>query len=237
MKDFPDILTKLLISILLGALIGIERERRNRPAGLRTHILVSLGSSLFTITSIQFSKMYGGVDPSRVAANIVTGIGFLGAGTIMREGLTIRGLTTAATIWVSSAIGLACGMGYYLPAVITSISIGLACGMGYYLPAVITSISTFLVLILLRNLEFERFGKFEVNKKIFNVKVTDRPGQLGKIGTIFGKYGIHIRNVKFEREENFLNIEFILNVPENVEIKDVCNELSKEDFVIEVSTE
>jgi len=218
MKDFPDILTKLLISILLGALIGIERERRNRPAGLRTHILVSLGSSLFTITSIQFSKMYGGVDPSRVAANIVTGIGFLGAGTIMREGLTIRGLTTAATIWVSSAIGL-------------------ACGMGYYLPAVITSISTFLVLILLRNLEFERFGKFEVNKKIFNVKVTDRPGQLGKIGTIFGKYGIHIRNVKFEREENFLNIEFILNVPENVEIKDVCNELSKEDFVIEVSTE
>jgi len=218
MKDFPDILIKLLISILLGALIGIERERRNRPAGLRTHILVSLGSSLFTITSIQFSKMYGGVDPSRVAANIVTGIGFLGAGTIMREGLTIRGLTTAATIWVSSAIGL-------------------ACGMGYYLPAVITSISTFLVLILLRNLEFERFGKFEVNKKIFNIKVTDRPGQLGKIGTIFGKYGIHIRNVKFEREENFLNIEFILNVPENVEIKDVCNELSKEDFVIEVSTE
>jgi len=218
MKGFPDILIKLLISILLGALIGIERERRNRPAGLRTHILVSLGSSLFTITSIQFSKMYGGVDPSRVAANIVTGIGFLGAGTIMREGLTIRGLTTAATIWVSSAIGL-------------------ACGMGYYLPAVITSISTFLVLILLRNLEFERFGKFEVNKKIFNVKVTDRPGQLGKIGTIFGKYGIHIRNVKFEREENFLNIEFILNVPENVEIKDVCNELSKEDFVIEVSTE
>lgn len=218
MRDFIDILIKILISILLGALIGIERERRNRPAGLRTHVLVSLGSALFTITSIQFSKMYGGVDPSRVAANIVTGIGFLGAGTIMREGLTVRGLTTAATIWVSSAIGL-------------------ACGMGYYLPAVITSISTFLVLILLRNLEFERFGKFEVNKKIFNVKVTDRPGQLGKIGTIFGKYGIHIRNVKFEREENFLNIEFVLNVPENIEIKDVCNELSKEDFVIEVSTE
>lgn len=218
MRDFIDILIKILISILLGALIGIERERRNRPAGLRTHVLVSLGSALFTITSIQFSKMYGGVDPSRVAANIVTGIGFLGAGTIMREGLTVRGLTTAATIWVSSAIGL-------------------ACGMGYYLPALITSISTFLVLILLRNLEFERFGKFEVNKKIFNVKVTDRPGQLGKIGTIFGKYGIHIRNVKFEREENFLNIEFVLNVPENIEIKDVCNELSKEDFVIEVSTE
>ncbi|MGB9750421.1 MAG: MgtC/SapB family protein [Caldisericia bacterium] len=218
MNEYLDITLRLLISIILGALIGIERERRNRPAGLRTHVLVSLGSALFTITSIQFSKMYGGVDPSRVAANIVTGIGFLGAGTIMREGLTVRGLTTAATIWVSSAIGL-------------------SCGMGYYIPAIITSISTFLILILLRNLEYIKFGKFEGNKKIFNVKVTDKPGQLGKIGTIFGKYGIHIRNVKFEREENFLSIEFILNVPENIEIKDVCNELSKEEFVIEVSTE
>ncbi|MGC8942734.1 MAG: MgtC/SapB family protein [Caldisericia bacterium] len=218
MNEYLDITLRLLISIILGALIGIERERRNRPAGLRTHVLVSLGSALFTITSIQFSKMYGGVDPSRVAANIVTGIGFLGAGTIMREGLTVRGLTTAATIWVSSAIGL-------------------SCGMGYYIPAIITSISTFLILILLRNLEYIKFGKFEGNKKIFNVKVTDKPGQLGKIGTIFGKYGIHIRNVKFEREENFLSIEFILNVPENIEIKDVCNELSKEEFLIEVSTE
>ncbi len=218
MNEYLDITLRLLISIALGALIGIERERRNRPAGLRTHVLVSLGSALFTITSIQFSKMYGGVDPSRVAANIVTGIGFLGAGTIMREGLTVRGLTTAATIWVSSAIGL-------------------SCGMGYYIPAIITSISTFLILILLRNLEYIKFGKFEGNKKIFNVKVTDKPGQLGKIGTIFGKYGIHIRNVKFEREENFLSIEFILNVPENIEIKDVCNELSKEEFLIEVSTE
>ncbi|MGC9088665.1 MAG: MgtC/SapB family protein [Caldisericia bacterium] len=218
MNEYLDITLRLLISIILGALIGIERERRNRPAGLRTHVLVSLGSALFTITSIQFSKMYVGVDPSRVAANIVTGIGFLGAGTIMREGLTVRGLTTAATIWVSSAIGL-------------------SCGMGYYIPAIITSISTFLILILLRNLEYIKFGKFEGNKKIFNVKVTDKPGQLGKIGTIFGKYGIHIRNVKFEREENFLSIEFILNVPENIEIKDVCNELSKEEFLIEVSTE
>jgi len=218
MKEYLDIFLRLLISIILGALIGIERERRNRPAGLRTHVLVSLGSALFTITSIQFSKMYGGVDPSRVAANIVTGIGFLGAGTIMREGLTVRGLTTAATIWVSSAIGL-------------------SCGMGYYIPAIITSVSTFLILILLRNFEYIKFGKFEGNIKIFNIKVTDKPGQLGKIGTIFGKYGIHIRNVKFEREESFLSIEFILNVPENVEIKDVCNELSKEEFVIEVSTE
>lgn len=217
MSDFSVILIRLLISIVLGALIGIERERRNRPAGLRTHILVSLGSALFTIASIQFSKSFGNVDPSRVAANIVTGIGFLGAGAIMKEGLTIKGLTTAATIWVSSAIGL-------------------ACGMGYYIPAILTSISTLIVLISLRSLEIERFGKLK-NIKVFNIKVTDRPGQLGKIGTIFGQYGIHIKNVKFEREEKFLNIEFIVNVPENIELENVCNELTKQDFVIEISTE
>lgn len=217
MSDFLSILTKLLISIALGALIGIERERRNRPAGLRTHILVSLGSALFTIASIQFLKSFGNVDPSRVAANIVTGIGFLGAGAIMKEGLTIKGLTTAATIWVSSAIGL-------------------TCGMGYYIPAILTSISTLIILISLRSLEFERLGKLK-NIKVFNIKVTDRPGQLGKIGTIFGQYGIHIKNVKFEREEKFLNIEFIVNVPENIEIENVCNELTKQDFVIEISTE
>lgn len=217
MKDFFEILIRLLTSIALGALIGIERERRNRPAGLRTHILVSLGSALFTITSIQFSKAYGNVDPSRVAANIVTGIGFLGAGAIMKEGLTIKGLTTAATIWVSSAIGL-------------------SCGMGFYIPAILTSISTLLILILLRGFELEKLGKGK-NLKIFNIKVTDRPGQLGKIGTIFGQYGIHIKNVKFERDEKFLNIEFIVSVPENIEIKDVCDELSKQDFIIEISTE
>ncbi len=217
MRDFLDILIKLLISIALGALIGIERERRNRPAGLRTHILVSLGSCLFTITSVEVSKIYSGVDPSRIAANIVTGIGFLGAGAILREGLTIKGLTTAATIWVSSAIGL-------------------SVGLGLFIPALLTSISTLLILILLRGFEFEIFGKTK-NIKVFNIKVTDRPGQLGRIGTIFGEFGIHIKNVKFERDEKCLNIEFIVGVPENIDIKDVCDRLSKENFIIEISTE
>ncbi len=218
LKEYLDISLKVIISILLGALIGFEREKRNRPAGLRTHILVSLGSCLFTISSIEFSKIYGnGVDPSRVAANIVTGIGFLGAGTIMKEGLTIKGLTTAATIWLSSAIGL-------------------SCGLGFYFPTILVALLSFFILIFVRTLELERFRKFEGNLKIFNIKVTDKPGQLGKIGTIFGKYGINIKNVKFDREEKFLNIEFTVSVPNNVEIKDVCNELSSEDFVLEVST-
>ena len=115
------IVGKLVLASLLGGIIGLEREIHGRPAGFRTHLLVSLGSCLFVVTSIQFYSQYGnfsgsgpvGVDPGRVAAQVVTGIGFLGAGAIMREKGSIRGLTTAACLWIAAAIGLSCGVGMY----------------------------------------------------------------------------------------------------------------------------
>jgi uncharacterized membrane protein YhiD involved in acid resistance len=103
-----------IVSIFCGAIIGSEREKHEKAAGLRTVILVSLGSCAFTMASFIFESKSG--DSGRVAAQIVTGIGFLGAGAIIREGLSIRGLTTAATLWVVAAIGMACGAGYYWPA-------------------------------------------------------------------------------------------------------------------------
>lgn len=109
-EELKEILTKLIISIVIGIIIGGERELRNKSAGLRTIILICLGSTLFTILS---SKIGDNTGASRVAANIVTGIGFLGAGAIMREGLTISGLTTASTIWVAAALGMAVGAGEY----------------------------------------------------------------------------------------------------------------------------
>jgi putative Mg2+ transporter-C (MgtC) family protein len=118
-----DAFLRLLFACVLGGLIGFERELRDREAGVRTHLLVSLGSALFTIVSAfgfhEFLVNGGSVvraDPTRIAAQIVTGIGFLGAGAIIREGLSVRGLTTAATLWVVAAIGMACGAGYYWPA-------------------------------------------------------------------------------------------------------------------------
>ena len=118
-----DALLRLAVAGALGAAIGFEREIRDREAGIRTHLLVSLGSSLFTIISAygfhEFLVSGDNVvrtDPARIAAQIVTGIGFLGAGAIIREGLSVRGLTTAATLWVVAAIGMACGAGYYWPA-------------------------------------------------------------------------------------------------------------------------
>jgi len=101
---------KLIIALIVGAIIGAEREYRSKAAGFRTVILVTLGSCLFTLLSIKLGSLD---DKSRIAANIVTGIGFLGAGAIYRDKISIRGITTATTIWISAAIGMAIGCAQY----------------------------------------------------------------------------------------------------------------------------
>jgi len=119
-----DIILRLLVAFFLGGVIGSEREKKRRSAGLRTHILVSMGSCLIMLTSIHIFDIYKGlavVDPARIAAGVVTGIGFLGGGAILRSGHEIMGLTTAATIWISSAIGLAAGCGFFMAAVVTTV--------------------------------------------------------------------------------------------------------------------
>ena len=122
-----EIVARVVLAAAVGGAIGLERELREREAGLRTHLLVSVGAALFTMVSAyawtdwHFSNRSGVVfDPTRIAAQIVSGIGFLGAGAIIRQGLSIRGLTTAATLWVVAAIGMASGVGYYEAAVVTT---------------------------------------------------------------------------------------------------------------------
>jgi putative Mg2+ transporter-C (MgtC) family protein len=122
-----DIVLRVVLAAVLGGAIGLERELRDREAGLRTHLLVSVGAALFTMVSAyawtdwQFSQREGLVfDPTRIAAQVVTGIGFLGAGAIIRQGLSVKGLTTAATLWVVAAIGMAAGVGYYEAAFVTT---------------------------------------------------------------------------------------------------------------------
>ena len=106
-----DLLARLFLAAGLGAAIGVERELRHRAAGLRTNMLITLGSAMFTIVSLEIAKMGG--TPDRIAASIVTGIGFLGAGSILRSGKSIHGMTTAATIWVNASVGMAAGAGLY----------------------------------------------------------------------------------------------------------------------------
>src|ERR687887_833691 len=126
--NWDEALLRLALAAALGGAIGFERELRDREAGLRTHMLVCLGSALFTIVSaygfrgfLTSGDQVIRADPTRIAAQIVVGIGFLGAGAIIRHGLSVRGLTTAATLWVAAAIGIAAGAGYYSGAVIATL--------------------------------------------------------------------------------------------------------------------
>ena len=126
---WPEVLLRVFVAAALGGAIGLERELRERQAGLRTHLVVSVGSALFTLVSAYgFSSFDGKVDPTRIAAQIVSGIGFLGAGAIIRQGLSVRGLTTAASLWLVAAIGMAAGAGYWDGALIATLGALLTLG-------------------------------------------------------------------------------------------------------------
>lgn len=127
-NEWLDIFSHLLVATAAGGFIGLERSYHGRPAGFRTHTLVCLASSLLMLVTMYQSKWFAGaaldsvrIDPTRMAQGVMTGIGFLGAGVIMREGLTVRGLTTAASIWITAAIGILAGVGFYGVVVVASI--------------------------------------------------------------------------------------------------------------------
>ena len=120
---------QIVVASLLGAAIGLEREISSQPAGLRTHMLVSLGAALFTLAGANYAHS----DPTRIAAQVVTGVGFLGGGAILREGATVRGLTTAASLWITAAVGLAVGLERWGAAVFaTAVSILVLIGVRWF---------------------------------------------------------------------------------------------------------
>jgi len=119
LEAYLDYFARLLLAVVAGALIGWERERHEKPAGLRTHMMVALGAATFMVSTIEFCTVFAAtntereLDPLRTVAGIIGGVGFLGAGTIIRTRGSVRGITTAASIWVAAAIGIAAGMGLY----------------------------------------------------------------------------------------------------------------------------
>jgi putative Mg2+ transporter-C (MgtC) family protein len=137
----------VLMAFVCGAIVGIEREKGHKPAGLRTQILICVGSAIFTVVSM--SPAMGGREPARIAAQIVTGVGFLGAGSILRDGKLITGLTTAATIWTVSAIGIVVGAGYVTAGVLCSLGVLFVLGSFRYVETILggrcTSVSTVVV--------------------------------------------------------------------------------------------
>ena len=205
-----EIIFKLTLACILGGIIGLERESLNRPAGFRTYTLVCMGSALAMVVSLDMYYQYYqtvNADPGRIAAQVVSCIGFLGAGTIMREGSTVRGLTTAAGLW-----GVAC--------------VGLAIGAGMYVPAVVTTVLILFVLIYFVKFE-EHFTGMRLYKGIVMV-VDDAPGQVGIIGSILGEMGVLIKNISLERleGENRLEMELLLSVPAEIGIEEVIQKIS-----------
>ncbi len=204
-----ELLLRLGLSVVLCGAIGLERESRGQAAGLRTHILVGLGATLFTLVSAYGFEDAPGrvVDPTRISAQIVSGIGFLGAGAIIRQGLTVRGLTTAAALWIVAAVGMAVGAGYYLGAGAATVLILVALiGFRQLRPSIISRLRTDFVLL-----------DVELN----------RGGRVGDIFTVLGRHGIRVEGMESEHEEERGGqaVRFELLVPADVGAETVLTEL------------
>ncbi len=174
-----EVALRLGVAFLLGMVIGYERESRQKIAGLKTHTLVCVGSCLVMLTSVSMGA-FNDTDSSRMAASVVSGIGFLGAGTILKEGSSVIGLTTAASLWVISAIGMAVGRGIFLEAFITA---------GMMLVAL-----TFFP-------EIERWAQRK-NEICLLVESVEKLGQTGRIGALLGDLGVSIRGISMDEKDN-----------------------------------
>lgn len=224
--DELHITIRLVMALFLGGLIGFEREVSSHAAGLRTHILVCVGSALVMLLSMYgFSAFVNEVnvriDPSRLAAQVISGIGFLGAGTIIFNGRSITGLTTAASLWVVAGIGLAIGAGFYYAAI-------LAC---------------FMVLIslwILNKVEHKYFNGKKI--RILKILTIDQPGTLGLITTLLGKQKVDIRKISMEEHEidskpNHVQITFHVTIPKPSIIGTVLEEINQMKGVTGVTLE
>ncbi len=189
-----QIIIRLLLAVFLGGLVGLERELHGRVAGFRTHILVCLGSALIMLTSIYIFILYQGLaltDPSRIAAGVVTGIGFLGAGTIIRFKASVRGLTTAASLWTVAGVGLAVGSGFYVASFTTVI-------------LVIAS------LFLLTKLEQKMVRKDWYKTVVVETK--SNADQLVSIRAVLSNYKVEIRDLGIKKTEVSENVLLEMNL-------------------------
>lgn len=209
-----EVIGRLLLASILGGVIGLDREATNRPAGFRTHILVSIGSALIMMVSIN-NSLYGG-DASRIAAQVVSGIGFLGAGTILRTGTNVEGLTTAASLWVCAGIGLATGNGNYSGAVIT----------------------TLLVLFFLRYSKILERTILRNRFKNLVVIAWTRAGLIGDIGTLLGRYNIIIKDISIksieEDDQQKERIHLNIRMPHKKNLDKIIDELSLIEGILEI---
>ncbi len=206
---------RLLIALVLGGVIGYEREVHGRPAGLRTHILVCLGAALFTIISDSYTGLPS-ADPTRIAAQIVSGIGFLGAGTIIRQGSIIRGLTTAASLWTVAAIGMAVGSAPWINTFLAIIATAI----------VVTTLS------IINKIEWSMISRQTTHELllIFHDQAA-LPGAL----EILARNGFSIRSVVNEEESGLTTSRLKLLSPIDADLTFISSEISKVSSIVSFS--
>ena len=218
-----EVLMRLVLSCVMGGIIGYERQARHKSAGLRTNILVCLGSCLVMLLSQSLYQDVEGktnADPARLAAQVVSGIGFLGAGAIMKEGVTVTGLTTAACLWVVAGVGLAVGAGFYVGAGITTALVFLICGyltrfdfwMGH---------ETFLTL---------------------SIVMVERPGQISRISNLLDMMHLKVRGIRMKAnternpKDPEVNLELDLEGAQRIDRGAVVDAVKNRRGIISVDT-
>ena len=211
MLTHADIFIRLLTALILGSLIGLERELHDQPAGLRTHIILVLGATIAMFISINLSQQFhttaANDDPERLAAQVISGIGFLGAGAIFRYGTNVKGLTTAASLWTTAIIGLAVGAGYFLLSIAATLCVLFA-------------------LVAMESME----KKFLHNRttRVIRIKGTDRPGFVEEVKTALARFGIAIKSIDLSKDlkNNAIQIEGIAKLSKQQDLDALVGTIS-----------
>jgi putative Mg2+ transporter-C (MgtC) family protein len=189
-----DIILKILLAAMLGGIIGLERELSHKEAGLRTNILIAIGSTLITILSFKIAALSKTADPARLTAQIVSGIGFLGAGAIIQARFAVHGLTTAATIWTVAAIGIAVGSGFYLLAFLVAIFV-----------VIVLTVFKFLLAYLEK----------QKQNFVYLISTEEKASLLVDIRKVMTELNIHYSSARLNRRDGGYEFEIIFNTSDN----------------------
>jgi len=201
---YISMILRLIAACVLGGIIGYEREHVHRPAGFRTHILVCVGSALVMITSEYIYYMFSSrvnVDPARLGAQVISGIGFLGAGTIIKEGVSVKGLTTAASLWAVSCVGIAVGIGFYSGALIATAII-------------------FLTLIVIKKTQ----GKMgsQKNTRLY-IHTHIKKGEVHEISSLIEEMGVKVKKTDFmsSEKDGEMILRYTLDIPNQISLAEL----------------
>lgn len=221
MLNIYEIFIRLFVALMLGGLIGIEREGIRRPAGLRTHILVCVSSALVMLSGIYLSDVFANInsiDPARLGAQVISGIGFLGAGTILKGSSGVKGLTTAASLWSVAGIGIACGIGFYWGAIIC------------------TALILFALMIFGK---IEKFIKSRDHALYIEILCENQSSNLEKIIDTFNKKNIGIKNMDTTilNNKSMLELKFIAILPRGSKPQVIINEITHIDGINSIKIE